>query len=72
MLSSQLSTYGSKEILKVQWGLFPSIHPSSKKIFYSRRDVSVIADVVTAILHNSKFRSGITPDAACCLIDKLL
>lgn len=32
------------------------------------RDISVMSDCISSILHNKKFKSGITPDAACVLI----
>jgi hypothetical protein len=38
----------------------------------SQADLAVAYDCISAILHNSTFKMGITPDAACGLIKKLI
>jgi hypothetical protein len=38
----------------------------------SQADVPVAFDCISAVLHNSTFKMGITPDVACSLIKKLV
>ena len=38
----------------------------------SQADLAVAYDCISAVLHNTTFKMGITPDVACTLIKKLV